>query len=117
MVNYCYNLLFSILLSCSLVRNHCSAFLSSPTPRAFSFPSINQAKRAKPLILFYTNSTVGDDNRHVDDTLLRFQREAANKKEIDEECILTIHGNQYNMTAWANAHPGTKSSFREYAKK
>jgi len=46
---------------------------------------------------------VSDEGRHV---LQRFEREAAKKKEIDEECILTIHGNQYNMTAWANAHPG-----------
>jgi cytochrome b involved in lipid metabolism len=36
----------------------------------------------------------------------RFHREASKTLEIQEPCIIYIHGNRYNLTAWANAHPG-----------
>ena len=50
--------------------------------------------------LFYQNATETEVPIH------RFQREASKQREVDEPCILKIHGQLYNMTAWANAHPG-----------
>ena len=101
------NVVFILLSWTWVTRNLCSAFLSVRTLRghhaALSSFRLGQRPTARLLTRYYTNSTVSDEDRRV---LERFQREAAKKKEIDEECILTIHGNQYNMTAWANAHPG-----------
>jgi cytochrome b involved in lipid metabolism len=73
-----------------------------------SFSTIRNARSVRSLVLFYQNSTASSriEKIQVAETVERFQREAAKKKEVDEECVLTIHGNQYNMTAWANAHPG-----------
>jgi hypothetical protein len=36
----------------------------------------------------------------------RFQRHASSIQHFDRLCILTISGSRYNMTAWANSHPG-----------
>jgi len=36
----------------------------------------------------------------------RFERTAPKVAHVDEPCILTIDGIQYNITAWAKAHPG-----------
>jgi hypothetical protein len=36
----------------------------------------------------------------------RFQRTASKQAEVDKPCILTIDGIQYNVTAYARAHPG-----------
>lgn len=105
------NVVFILLTWTWVTRNLCSAFLSVRTLRghhaALSPFRLEQRPTARLLTRYYTNSTVSDEDRRV---LERFQREAAKKKEIDEECILTIHGDQYNMTAWANAHPGKKDN-------
>jgi len=81
-----------------------------PAALSTSFSArIRTAKSARSLVLFYQNATSSSSATgqvQLDATVERFKREAAKKKEIDEECVLTIHGNQYNMTAWANAHPG-----------
>lgn len=102
------------------IRHSCSAFVVSsfhinsqtmPAALSTSFSArIRTAKSARSLVLFYQNATSSSSATgqvQLDATVQRFKREAAKKKEIDEECVLTIHGNQYNMTAWANAHPGT----------
>ena len=104
------NVVFILLSWTLMMRNHhCSAFLSVRTILG-QHAAISSFRLERPTarlsVRYYTNSTVSDEDRHV---LERFQREAAKKKELDEECILTIHGNQYNMTAWANAHPGKKA--------
>lgn len=60
-------------------------------------------------ILAYHNSTesVEDQLHQVHKaSLSRFYREADQQTEIPNVCILTIHGNDYNMTNWAKAHPG-----------
>ena len=36
----------------------------------------------------------------------RFDRTASNVAHVDEPCILTIDGIQYNVTSYAKAHPG-----------
>lgn len=45
-------------------------------------------------------------NLHHHQNHHRFHRQASQVQQIDQPCILTIHGNRYNMTAWANSHPG-----------
>ena len=79
-----------------------------------SFGSTRTVSSARSLVLFYQNSTspIRNDEAQVANVLERFKREAAKKTEIDEECILTIDENRYNMTAWANAHPGKKQKPR-----
>lgn len=36
----------------------------------------------------------------------RFDRAASRSAETDLPCLLTIKGKQYDLTAWAKAHPG-----------
>ena len=36
----------------------------------------------------------------------RFDRSAPAVAATDQPCILTLYGGQYNLTAWAQAHPG-----------
>jgi cytochrome b5 len=38
--------------------------------------------------------------------LQRFQREASRVTDLDEECIITISGRRFNVTAYGHAHPG-----------
>jgi hypothetical protein len=38
--------------------------------------------------------------------LHRFHRQASTIRPVDQDCILTIHHQRYNMTAWAQSHPG-----------
>ena len=47
----------------------------------------------------------------------RFQESAPTKKALDEELILTIHDTDYNLTDWANSHPGGVNILRKYSKK
>lgn len=107
---YCLShlLLFIVLVSVLILSSHCSGFVFLQSSNRV--PSTFTSRGTRSLVRFYANSTISEDNQHMDETLKRFQREAAKKQDIDEECILTIHGNQYNMTAWANAHPGNWSS-------
>ncbi|CAJ1942338.1 unnamed protein product [Cylindrotheca closterium] len=59
-----------------------------------------------------------NDNRlrniQGDDPSLRFNRTATSTQSIDDPCILTIQGNQYNMTAWAKAHPGGSAILQRF---
>jgi len=44
----------------------------------------------------------------------RFHRTASNQASIETPAILTIHGKQYNMTAWANSHPGGAAVLKKF---
>ena len=44
----------------------------------------------------------------------RFQVKASNKTSIDDERIITINDAQYNLTPWANAHPGGMQVLRRF---
>lgn len=68
---------------------------SSPSPSSCLYYENDRSRTAD---VTSSNSTVSPMDR--------FRREASKTKEIDEECIITIHGSRYNLTAWANAHPG-----------
>jgi cytochrome b involved in lipid metabolism len=46
------------------------------------------------------------NNRTSTTTADRFHRQASDQVAADAPCVLTIDGNRYNVTAWANAHPG-----------
>jgi cytochrome b involved in lipid metabolism len=46
------------------------------------------------------------NNRTITTTVDRFHRQASDQVAADAPCVLTIDGNRYNVTAWANAHPG-----------
>jgi cytochrome b involved in lipid metabolism len=84
---------------------------------------VEQLERKHPFpftSLYYEN----DRSRTLDETsspsasspspLDRFHREASKTQEIDEECIITIHGSRYNLTAWANAHPGGAGILKKF---
>jgi hypothetical protein len=109
-----------ILLALALIGRNCTAFVALRTRAQMSalspspFAAIRNARSVRSLVLFYQNATssIRTEQAQVAETLERFKREAAKKKEIDEECVLTIHGNQYNMTSWANAHPGKQKNYQ-----
>lgn len=44
----------------------------------------------------------------------RFDRTASREIRAETECILTIEGTRYNMTAWAKAHPGGESIIKRF---
>ena len=44
----------------------------------------------------------------------RWSRTAEKEESIDTECVMTIRGTQYNMTAWARAHPGGPNILRRF---
>ena len=55
--------------------------------------------------------------KHANDYVLvedRFGRTASSKIDIEDECIITINGERYNMTGWANSHPGGASILRKF---
>lgn len=62
---------------------------------------VSSLVRSRSFALFYKNDTA-----LVQCPVSRFQREASKKQEIEDPCIISIHGNRYNLTAWGNAHPG-----------
>jgi len=67
-------------------------------------------------VLSYQNSTTSaDDGVQVTKATHRFLREAANRADIKDDCVLTIQGNQYNMTGWAKAHPGKSNAILWFA--
>ena len=73
-------------------------------------PSFAIRMRPKSAALFHQNTT-GHPHQAPPRTaeiaaIDRFHREASKTLEIQEPCIISIHGNLYNLTAWANAHPG-----------
>lgn len=39
---------------------------------------------------------------------------APTKKHVDYDCVLTIAGRQYDLSSWANAHPGGATILRKY---
>ena len=104
----------TFLLALAWSKCHCQAFLTQRNALVAEFVASRPVNRgnARSFAIFYENPSLTSSNdeqqRQVDSTLQRFQREAAREKAVDEECILTIHGSRYNMTAWANAHPGRK---------
>ena len=68
-------------------------------------------------VLSYQNSTTSADHGvHVSKAAQRFLREAANRADIEDDCVLTIQGNQYNMTGWAKAHPGKSNAIVRFAR-
>ena len=60
----------------------------------------NKASKNSP------NRQVGEEDR--------WSRTAEKEESIDAECIMTIRGTQYNMTAWARAHPGGPNILRRF---
>jgi cytochrome b involved in lipid metabolism len=44
----------------------------------------------------------------------RFDRTESSKIGIEGECIITIRGERYNMTGWANGHPGGASILKKF---
>lgn len=74
-------------------------------------PSLAKGQNTRSFMaLWYLNSTTAaDDGVQASKGTHRFLRQAVHTSEIDEDCLLTIQGNQYNMTGWAKAHPGTSN--------
>jgi cytochrome b involved in lipid metabolism len=69
-------------------------------PPAFAIRSI----RSKSVASSHQNTT--DPHPRTEIPIDRFHREASKTLESQAPCIISIHGNRYNLTAWANAHPG-----------
>ena len=44
----------------------------------------------------------------------RFDRVAPTKAGVDFECTLTISGIKYDLSSWANAHPGGAAVLRKF---
>ncbi|KAG7354151.1 cytochrome b5-like heme/steroid binding domain containing protein [Nitzschia inconspicua] len=88
-----------------------AALRSSP-----SLSRVGNSRRTKHrqsvfTVLFYESdgsSTIADmaSSQSSSSPLDRFHRQASQVQQTDKPCILTIHGQRYNMTAWANSHPG-----------
>lgn len=77
------------------------------------------AKHRFPLsTLYFDNDRSGEagvaPSSTVSCPLDRFQREASKTQEIDQECVITVHGSRYNLTAWANAHPGGSGILKKF---
>eukprot|EP00980_Cylindrotheca_fusiformis_P014161 scaffold3719_cov104-Cylindrotheca_fusiformis.AAC.5 len=64
-------------------------------------------RKAAPFAALYATSV---DSAKSD----RFRAIASNKTSIDRECIFTIQDAKYNLTAWANAHPGGVNILRKF---
>jgi cytochrome b involved in lipid metabolism len=100
--------------SSTLVRKHHLPPWSSTTAYARSSHLHKQFRYTDSWALFYENdggSSVADQRASTSSSPSltpadRFHRQASQVKHIDQPCILTIHGQRYNMTAWANSHPG-----------
>jgi cytochrome b involved in lipid metabolism len=58
-----------------------------------------------------SNNRSKSNNRSTAD---RFHRQASDQVAADAPCVLTIDGNRYNVTAWANAHPGGSAILHKF---
>jgi Cytochrome b5-like Heme/Steroid binding domain len=66
--------------------------------------------------LFYQNNATIPMVRTEDAPLDRFHRQAPKEQHVNDECIISLHGNLYNLTAWANAHPGGVKVLQKFHK-
>ena len=73
-----------------------AAFSTHPT----TFASIIHRKALRPQV---TLNVISLPRREKQD---RFERTAPVSSEVDLPCLLTIHNKTYDLSAWANAHPG-----------
>ena len=73
------------------------------TLNAISFGQQKSGNKAPEQLL---NRQVGEEDR--------WSRTAEKEEAIDDTCIMTIRGTQYNMTAWARAHPGGPNILRRF---
>lgn len=60
------------------------------------------------------NSTLSID---APPKISRFDRTADGEKRIEDECLLEIDGQRYNLTTWAKAHPGGVNVLRNFHNK
>eukprot|EP00550_Attheya_septentrionalis_P000807 CAMPEP_0198290574 /NCGR_PEP_ID=MMETSP1449-20131203/8383_1 /TAXON_ID=420275 /ORGANISM="Attheya septentrionalis, Strain CCMP2084" /LENGTH=460 /DNA_ID=CAMNT_0043989089 /DNA_START=207 /DNA_END=1586 /DNA_ORIENTATION=+ len=112
-----------ILIALALINTHFTGTFAFVLPSSLVIGSSkvprNLAQRPKhsQLKVFPFDRTMGNVKRppkSVSPPEDRFARTAASKVEIEDECILTIRGERYNMTSWANAHPGGASILRKF---
>lgn len=108
----------SFLLFCS-----CAALLVSLS-RGFQ-----QSKRVMPQVKtppqkyivsnrrLHSSSPFGNDEGQNIHNNNRFQATAPNTTSVEQELILTIDKTMYNLTAWANAHPGGVEILRKFQNK
>lgn len=136
MVVTCFVCLFHVCLSlvCCLTtawvpsavwQQRLDASLTSPSPlrtlvstprtvghsRRYSYRSWNSALSAMTLPWPAPGNTTTMSTVVSQD---RFDRSASTVAATDQPCILTLYGGQYNLTAWAQAHPGGVNVLRKF---
>jgi cytochrome b involved in lipid metabolism len=98
---------------CSWVSRHSNIYPISPLNVSSLHPDLKAPKRKS-----YSSpkSKYLEKERHdVNETPQeRFRRTASDEAAIETPAILTIHGNKYNMTAWAKSHPGGASILKKF---
>lgn len=89
---------------------------------AFVSPSPSRhltAASRPPLPRISTSSAPTDDQEHEavrqsQSVRGRFARTAPNATSLDDPCVLTIRGVDYNVTAWAKSHPGGEAALKRH---
>lgn len=112
-------LIITILLG--LLCHHGLGFLVPDAKPFIGRRHQQSSQRLSPLYIKNPLVRKEQDNRIQEeggeDPSLRFDRTATSTQSIDEPCILTIDGRQYNMTAWAKAHPGGSAILQRFHNK
>jgi len=118
-----------VLVLFTLIKLDCSAiYVSALAPTSLMIRSstrfdskifTHQRKYSQLLQLFPSRRTVASITKHkpnnTNDVLEdRFARTASSKIDVEDECIITIRGERYNMTGWANGHPGGASILKKF---
>eukprot|EP00527_Entomoneis_sp_CCMP2396_P004876 CAMPEP_0198140122 /NCGR_PEP_ID=MMETSP1443-20131203/3334_1 /TAXON_ID=186043 /ORGANISM="Entomoneis sp., Strain CCMP2396" /LENGTH=360 /DNA_ID=CAMNT_0043802455 /DNA_START=63 /DNA_END=1142 /DNA_ORIENTATION=- len=104
-----------LLFGFSLIATSAEAFVA-PSQRLIHAPNTRKNVERNKKIL---SQGATDGSTKVDAQPKRFSSKfrrvsASNTTSIDDECIIAIDGHQYNLTDWANAHPGGVNILRKF---
>jgi hypothetical protein len=83
-----------------------SALSALSTTRRPSSPAVVRPERKEEAVGVTTTT-----GRRTTD---RFHRQASDRVAVDAPCLLTIGEHRYNLTNWANAHPGGSAVLQKY---
>ncbi len=97
------------------------AYCTRPT-LAFTITPLSKSVSCSTRSSSYTNKIFSremydDASTTHFDTQDRFTRVASSEMALATPCILSINGRRYNMTSWANAHPGGSSILMRFNNK
>jgi cytochrome b involved in lipid metabolism len=95
----------------SLVLRSSNRFDSKIFSHRRKYPQLKTFLPSKRTVVSITKHLPNHANDVLED---RFDRTASSKIDVEDECIITIRGERYNMTAWANGHPGGASILKKF---